>query len=431
QFRLWYNEAGTPILDIQDNYDEKNQTYTLTIRQSIENQSEKKALHIPIQMGLLNKAGQEIHHELLQLTKFKQEFHFKNIQEKPVPSLLRNFSAPVKVNFAYSDADLQLLFKHDNNLFNRRDAGQRYLLKVMLSLIENYQNKKPLVLTQDFLNVFKHLLENIHEDKMMVVECLNLPSEKYIGEQMAVIDVDAIHYVREFVLKELANHLKNIFIDIFEKNNNLKTPYEFTLDAMNMRRLTSMCIFYLGRLDDPIIQKNIILPQFDAAMSHNMTDTMAALRAVADSPLPGREKVLEDFYHKWKEEPLVVDKWLSTQATAQVKDTLQIVKALTKHPAFDIKNPNKVYSLINAFCFRNQVHFHAASGEGYEFLKEMVLEIDPLNPQVASRVVKALSDWRRFDEGRKHLMREALQHILSHRNLSNDVHEMVSKSLYL
>jgi aminopeptidase N len=427
QFRLWYSETGTPVLDVEDRYDAKTKVYTLRIKQNFV----KNPLHIPIQVGLLDKSGQELHHELLQMTDVNQEFHFKNMNEKPTPSLLRNFSAPAKVNFAYSDADLQLLFKHDHDLFNRRDAGQRYALKVMLALIADFQQKKPLKLSPDFFATFTHLVENMHEDKLMMAECLNLPSEKYIGEQMEIIDVDAIHHVREFVIHALAQKLQHHFIAIYEKNHDLKNPYVFTLDSVGKRRLANICLFYLGRLNSPDIQQNIILPQFKNAIDNNMTDTMAALRALADSTLPGYEEALVLFYQKFQHEALVVDKWLSIQATSQLDGTIQKVQALTKHPAFDIKNPNKVYALINAFCFRNLLHFHDASGAGYEFIKNIVLEIDALNPQVAARVVKAFSDWKRFDEGRKHLMRQELQHILQHKNISKDVYEIVSKSLYL
>lgn len=432
QFRLWYSQAGTPVLDVTDHYDAQQKIYTLKIKQSCPatpQQPEKKPFHIPVKMGLLDAGGQELVHDLLHVKNVEQQFQFTNIVSQPIPSLLRGFSAPVKINYAYSDAALQLLFKHDTDLFNRWEAGQRYTIKLILELINDYRANKPLILPADYTAIFQHLLQTMQDDKLLLVEMLMLPSEKYLAEQMIVIDVEAIHYVREFVQAELAQQLQAQFFDIYQKNHELKPERKFTMQVVAKRQLKNLCLAYLMMLDDSEKYKQLALQQFKAALLTNMTDTMAALRCLANISCPEREIALVQFYQQWQSDSLVIDKWFALQASAKLPDTLSRVKSLLQHPAFDIKNPNKVYSLIGAFGHRNPVRFHAANGEGYQFLAECVLKLDPLNPQIAARMTKPLSDWQRYDQNRQHLMRDQLAGILRSKNISRDVSELVSKSL--
>lgn len=432
QFRLWYKQAGTPNLDISDAYDPHQEKYTLTIKQTClptPGQLEKKPMHIPIKIGLFNRDGREIVADLLHLKENEQTFHFENIKEKPIPSLLRGFSAPVKMNFPYTDDALLFLVKHDTDSFNRYDAGQRYAINLILHLIKNYREGLPLILPADFTEVFKHLMDTVKDDNLLLTEFLTLPSEKYIAEQMPVVDVDGIHEVREFLLKELAIFFRSNFIELYKKNHQVEHAAQFNMKEVGLRQIKNLSLAYLSMLDEPEIHEQYILRQLTDTMQSNMTDATAALRCLVNISFSKRKKVLDQFYSSWKNDPLVIDKWFSIQATSKLPTTLQEVKQLIQHPAFDLKNPNKVYALIGAFGHRNPVRFHAGNGEGYQFLTDCVMRLDRLNPQVAARMIKPLSDWKRYDSKRQVLMREQLELFLKSNKISKDVFEIVSKSL--
>lgn len=420
QFRLWYSTPGTPHLKVNDDYDEKTKTYSLTIAQN-----KNPPLMIPIQVGLLDHQGKEIAAELLILKEQQQTFIFKEIKSKPVPSLLRHFSAPVKMDYPYTDEDFLLLFKWDTDLFNRWEAGQKYAVKILLKLIHHVQNQIALYSPTEFISALREALTQLQKDKLYLAELLVLPSEKYLAEQMSVVDPNAIHVAREFLLNDIAKALKDDFKKTYLQNH-LEEPYHFDLNKMAERRLKNICLSYLTRLPD---NDSLAVNQFDSSLTHNMTDTMGAFRPLSNLDRPVREKVINAFYDYWQKEALVVDKWLAIQAESKLPSTLERVKTLVKHPAFDIKNPNKVYSLIGSFGYRNPVNFHVASGAGYQFLAEIVMQLDLLNPSVATRMVKPLTDWRRYDDNRQQLMRAQLERILSTKKLSRDVYEIVSKSL--
>ncbi len=430
QFRLWYSQAGTPVLDIQGEYDPSAKMYTLKIRQTCPptpGQPDKKPMFIPVAVGLLDQHGKELANKMLYVDKTENQFAFHSIASQPVPSLLRNFSAPVKINYPYSDADLLLLFKYDTDLFNRWEAGQQYAIHLILRLVQDYQQQKPLEMSDDLINAFEQCMQDLTNDKWLLSEMLTLPSEKYLAEQMNVIDVDAIHAAREFVLKQMAVKLKNKWEEIYLQLNYNK-PYEFTMEAVGDRYLKNVCLFYLMLLPESNKHKVMGMRQFLNALTSNMTDTIAALRALTNVECPERSKALSDFYKQWHQNPLVIDKWFALQASSKLPGTLGDVKKLLHHEAFDIKNPNKVYALIGAFG-NNAVHFHAKSGEGYQLLADVVLQLNSLNPQVAARMVKPLTDWKRFDETRQKRMREQLELLSTNKNLSPDLFELVTKSL--
>lgn len=430
QLRLWYSQAGTPVLDVTDEYDSQSKSYTLVIKQhcpETPSQPNKKPMHIPVSMGLLDSSGREIVTELLHVVNSENRFVFNNIQSKPIPSLLRNFSAPVKIKYNYSDQELVLLFQHDNDLFNRWEAGQKYAINTILKLVHDYQKKKPFELPSEFVAAFEHVLLTMQDDKWLLSEMLTLPSEKYLAEQMSVVDVDAVHAAREFVLHELAAKLQHHFKEIYQKLDGHK-PYEFTMEAVGDRYLKNLCLSYLMMLPDESIHEKLGMAQFNSSLASNMTDTMAALRALVNTECSQKSKALADFYHKWHHDALVVDKWFALQASSKLPGTLQHVKKLLHHEAFDIKNPNKVYSLIGAFG-NNLVHFHVENGEGYQFLAEVVLQLNALNPQVAARMIKPLTEWKRYDLPRQKLMRQQLELLSKNPNLSPDLFEIVTKSL--
>ncbi len=431
QFRRWYHQAGTPLLVVNDHYDAATQVYTLTVKQSCPptpGQPEKLPLHIPIQMGLLNDQGKEILSTLLQLTQAEQTFHFEQIAVRPVLSILRHFSAPVKVDYTYSDTDLALLFQYDKDLFNRWEAGQQLAIRQIVLLVEQYQHQQSLQVDQHYIAACRHILQNAKEDKQLLAALLSLPSEKYLAEQMTVVDVEAIHAAREFLLQEIALKLKDDIFKLYQQNLSLRHPYEFNMQEMGRRSLRNICLLYLARLSD-VKYKDICVRQFKEAITHNMTDTVAALRCLVNIDCLERDLALDAFYTKWKHDALVVDKWFSIQAESKLSDVLSRVKNLLSHPAFDIKNPNKVYSLLGAFIYRNQVNFHAADGAAYLMLADLVIKLDALNPSVAARMVKPLTEWRRFDAARQNLMRTQLERISTQRKISSDVYELVNKSL--
>lgn len=440
QFRLWYSQAGTPVVTISDDYDAKEKIYTLTVSQTCPEtpgQTKKLPFYIPIKIALLNEQGEEMllhigdepvsNEKILALKESSQIFRFKQVESNPIPSLLRNFSAPIKLNYAYSDKQLEFLFKHDKDPFNRFEAGQIYAVRMLLKLADDYRRNGSLAVPDAFINMYAHVLENDKQDSFLLSEMLYLPSEKYIGEQMQVIDVDAIHAVREFALRTIAEKLEPLFLKTYKAYHDETGNYHFSIEEVGKRQLKNRCLSYLTLLPK---YTELAYQQFKTALNKNMTDTqpaLAALTNVAEAELRGR--VLNEFYITWKHDALVVDKWLAIQAASKQPNALQEVKKLMRHEAFDIKNPNKVYSLIGTFGQRNPVHFHAANGEGYAFLREVVHQLDKLNPQVSARMVKPLTTWRRYDKERQILMRKQLELLMQDTNLSKDLYELVSKSL--
>lgn len=438
QFRLWYDQAGTPTLTVTDEYDAKKQTYTLTFQQTCPptpGQSTKLPFHIPVRMGLLDQNGDPLplHLEqedvttekVLQVKEHIQRFEFRNVAHKPIPSLLRHFSAPVKLEFNYSDSELQFLFRHDTDAFNRWEAGQKYALRVLLKLVNDHQQGKHLILPTELVENIEYLLQHGHHDQFLLAEMLMLPSERYIGEQLAVVDVDAIHAAREFVLNELADKLQEVLVKVYHACEDSSADYQFNMNAVGQRQLQNRCLSYLARLPQ---YTDLALKQFKHALRSNMTQTLPALTALAHLDIPQRQVVLAEFYSTWQQEALVIDKWFAIQAASPLPGTLQQVKALLQHEAFDIKNPNRVYALIGTFGQRNAINFHARDGLGYAFLREVVTTLDQLNPQVAARMVKPLTTWGRYDKERQDLMREQLKLLLQEK-LSPDMYELVTKSL--
>jgi len=441
QFRRWYHQAGTPELTINSEYNAASKEYTLTIQQTCAptpQQPTKLPFHIPLAMGLLNQQGQDIPLQLkgegadkvkttrvLEIKNPTETFCFVNVPEQPVPSLLRKFSAPVKLNYDYSDAELNLLAAHDSDGFNRWEISQKIAARMLLKLIAAYQNKQPLQIDINFVENYRQLLQNKTIDKAFLAELLLLPSETYLGELLSVIDPDAIYAARRFVRQELAQRLKDELVRCFEANFN-PGPYVATQDAIAQRRLKNTCLSYLMLLDDPAARA-LCYQQYKQA--NNMTDQLAATAAFANTNCPEREEVLNAFYQQWQKEFLVIDKWFGIQARSELPNTLAQVKKLMAHPAFNFKNPNNVRALIGVFANENQVQFHAKNGEGYAFLREQVLALDKLNPQIAARLLTPMTFWRRYDSERQQLMRKQLEQIMATKGLSKDVYEIAAKSL--
>ena len=442
QFKLWYSQAGTPELHVAHTYDAKAKTYTLTIKQTCPptpGQPVKKPFHIPVAVGLLGEDGRDLPLKLagkmggrgdevtgiLELRKPEETFLFRDVPHKPVPSVLRHFSAPVKVKHELTDKERLFLMAHDSDEFNRWDAGQQLEIKLLLDLIRDFQQGKTLQLDRSFMSAFSVTLESKMQDQAFQAFALSLPPEQYLSDFMDVIDPAAVHETRRFSQKTLAAELKETFHAVYYTNQDTG-PYRVDQASVGRRSLKNICLAYLMELDEPGIRK-LCMEQYRTA--GNMTDAITALANLANADCPERREALASFYEKWKHDPLIMDKWLSIQAMSRLPGTLETVKALTRHPAFNIKNPNKVRALIGAFAQGNSVRFHGPDGAGYEFLADQVLALDPMNPQIAARLVSAFTLWKRYDEKRKILMKAQLERILKTPKLSKDVYEVVSKSL--
>jgi len=439
QFRLWYSQAGTPELEISRTYNEAAKSYTLTVKQSTPGQDQNKPFHIPLAIGLLDKQGQDMPLQLqgesaaikgtrvLHIRAAAQDFTFQNLNEQPIPSLLRGFSAPVKVKMDLSDEERCFLMMHDSDDFNRWDAGQQLAVKIMTQLVEDVHQNRALQVADAFIEAYQEILNNDTLDKALATQAISLPSESYLGSFMEPIDPVAIHQVRRFMRQTIAQRLRDLFLKVYHRlADEGRGEYRIDQTSISLRSLKNLCLSYLMELNDEDIIKSCYRQFLD---SNNMTDVMAALQPLANTDCAEREAALAHFYQQWKHEPLVVDKWLAIQANSRLPGTLDQVKRLTQHEAFDIKNPNKVRALIGAFAHNNHAQFHENSGIGYAFLTDMILQIDPMNSQISSCLVEAYTLWRKYDVQRQALLKQQLEKIADAPRLSKNVYEIVSKSL--
>lgn len=440
QFKRWYSQAGTPVLDISGVYDPAVKEFRLHVRQSCPEtpgQADKLPFLIPLTMGLLGPDGTDLPLQLagekapefpsrtLRVTTAAQSFTFINVPMAPVPSLLRDFSAPIKIHYPCGRDELAFLFAHDSDEFNRWEAGQRLATGVMLEMIADIGSGRKPQVPEEFMAAFHCALTDKTADPALLALALTLPGEMELAEAMAIADPGAIHTAREVLRKALAARLENEFNAVMAAMQD-QGLYSLQPQAIGRRSLKNLCLAYLTLLAETEIQK-ICYEQF--VESDNMTDRLAALTCLVYNHLPEWEEALDAFYHRFQDDPLVVDKWFSLQATAPWPETLVKVKSLMGHPAFTIRNPNRVRALVGAFAHGNPAFFHDLSGAGYAFVADRVLELDALNPQVAARMISPFSRWRRYDSDRQQLMRQQLERIQARDSLSSDVGEIVQKSL--
>ena len=474
QFRRWYGQSGTPELHIRGSHDPEAKTYSLTVRQScpdtagqkgfgaekskndvhekqtapveIQNSKQnahhsfqKQPFHIPLALGLLAADGDTLPLKLtgctaeknqdtiiLELRKQSETFVFENIPAAPVPSLLRGFSAPVKLLFDYSIADLAFLLANDTDEFNRWEAGQQLMIRISLEQIQRFQNHEPFNLPSELENAFRSLLNQTQEgDSALLALALSFPNEPYLGEFMDVIDVDAIHETRTFLRKELAQKLQPEFEKTYLEFQE-EGAFKIDQQSMGRRSLKNVCLSYLSELGSLDIRK---LTQTQFRKNENMTDVAGALGVLTHLDCPERETAFSEFENRWRKNTVVMDKWFALQAISCLPKTLDHVRKLTSHSAYEENNPNKIRALISTFSRFNQLRFHAADGSGYDFLAEQVLRLDPLNPQTAARLVSVFNNWKSFAAANKTKMSDQLQRIVKTPNLSGDVFEIVSKAL--
>ncbi len=433
QFRLWYSQSGTPTLRVNSEYNAEAKTYALTVEQFTEatqDQAEKQALHIPFDIELYDSKGQiipliingESVHNVLDIKQDKQTFVFENVAEQPVPSLLREFSAPVKLEYDYSDAELIFLMKHATNDFARWDASQMLLAKYIRQNVTNVQTGSEVQLSEDLIDAFRGVLLDENLEPAFIAQVFSLPSINEITGWYKQIDVDAVDTVLNSITVSLSAALED---ELSATYHTLKQA-EYTIDhaAIGKRALRNQCLQFLAHTDKG---NTLVKAQYEAA--NNMTDTIAAMSAANSAQLECREELMADYSDKWKHDGLVMDKWFALQGSNPAEDALEKVKATMNHEAFSLKNPNRTRSLIGSFLAANPVRFHDKSGSGYQFAGDILRQLNDSNPQVASRMIDPLLKFRKYDEARQAMIRAELEKLKAMDNLAKDLFEKVTKAL--
>ncbi len=438
RFGRWYSQSGTPEVTVATEHDEASGCYHVTLSQHTppsHDQAEKIPLVIPFAMGLLNPDGSEVILQLegeaeavgttrlLILDKDSQRFTFTNIHQPVVPSLLRDFSAPVKVLYPWSVRDLSHLIAHDADTFARWEAAQQLAQNCILAQVQRRTDGEKMQLHPGLLDAFAGLLRDREADPALLAEAMMLPADDYLAEQMEVVDVDGIHAARQFIRSGLAQALAGPLRERFTELDDAG-PYSKSSSAMARRSLRNVCLSYLVKTGE-----GNDLASAHLAGSNNMTDTLAGLRGLVFNNAPGAATALQAFENRWKNDALVMDKWFAMQAIKPGHETIHEVKALMEHPSFSIRNPNKVRSLIGAFAMLNPTGFHAPDGTGYRFHADQVIALNAINPQMAARMASAFNRWKKYDESRKALMKAELQRISTESGLSPDVAEIVNSAL--
>jgi aminopeptidase N len=436
QFKRWYKSAGTPVVDVEGHFDEVAKTYTLNFKQSC-----AEPFLIPIELGLLGIEGSDLElvvdqnssskvdsfsRGIFQLTEKEQILVFKGIESEPVPSLLRDFSAPIKLNYDYSRDQLLFLLQNDSDGFNCWDAGQSLALDVIYEVMSQQKEGLPLEVDLRLVNAYQGLLQREDLDHAMLAKMLILPSISYIAETQAEIDIHAINQARMHVQMVLADALAADLANLYSRLN-IEQGYLPEPTQMARRGLKNAALSYLLKATSSEY-KALAVKQFEH--NDNMTDSMAALASLVNSVHKlEAESALAAFYKKWQAEPLVVNQWLAVQAGSTEYGCIENIRQLLSHEAFDIKNPNKVRSVIGTFAGQSLVNFHAEDGSGYKLLADNIILLNTLNPQIASRLVAPLSKWRRYIDRQGQQMKQQLDRIMAQEALSKDVYEVVSKSL--
>jgi aminopeptidase N len=436
QFKRWYKSAGTPVVDVESYYDANAKTYSLTFTQSC-----NEAFLIPIELGLIGQDGQELKLELapglinkrdcyrqgiFKLTEKEQVLVFANVKEEPVPSLLRDFSAPIKLNYDYSRDQLLFLMKYDSDGFNRWDAGQNLALDVIYQVMAQQDEGVEPEVDSRLIDAYRGLLQQDDLDYAMLAKMLILPSISYIAETQDEIDIHGINKARNHVQAVLADALASDLAALYQRLN-VEQSYLPEPVQMAQRGLKNTALSYLLK-STKSQYRSLAVSQFEN--NDNMTDSMAALSCLVNSAYSDQaEAALATFYQQWQAEPLVVNQWLAVQAGSAEYGSIENIKKLLNHEAFDIKNPNKVRSVIGTFAGQSLVNFHASDGSGYRLLADKIILLNGLNPQIASRLVAPLSKWGRYVDHQGQQMKQELQRIMAQKDLSKDVFEVVSKSL--
>lgn len=440
RFMRWYGQAGTPEIRMSHHFDPSTGSLTLEFAQSTAptpGQPTKLPLHIPISVGLVGRNGEAMPLQLagenaagettrvLELTEAQQSFTFVGMDEAPVPSILRGFSAPVRLRTDLAKDDLLHLLKHDEDTFNRWEAAQSLAADAIVEAIKLSPQQHPVpdaALIQAFGDFLKSSPE---QDHAFVARTLSLPGRSFIAQQLSVIDVDAMHRVFRTFQETIGRSLEAPLLATYQNMARIDDGSTSTA-AMAARSLKNTALAYLV-IGEPVKFEALAVSQYSE--SNMMTDRLSALRILAETDQPAGASLLEDFYERWKHEPLVVNKWFALQAGIEDEKSPERVEALMRHPAFTLANPNRVRALLGTFSMANLIGFHREDGAGYRLLADKVIELDGKNAQVAARLLTTFGRWRRFDERRQQMMKSQLERILAVHGLSRDSYEIASKSL--
>ncbi|RJP82764.1 MAG: aminopeptidase N [Desulfobacteraceae bacterium] len=429
QFRLWYHQAGTPHVTLSGEYNESRKTFLLhaeqTCRPTPETQ-DKKPFVIPLRIGLLDQNGLDIPLRITQkgvvnITESKQTFTFNNVPHKPIPSLFRHFSAPVTYFYPYTREELLFLMKNDSDGFNRWDACRKLAETMLLEMISDDRNQA----SGSFIEAYRTLLTDNTLDKAMVAEMLRLPGEAYLSQRVDEIDPDAIHQSREKARQAIAESLQSELVETYKANENIG-PYDLAVEHKARRALRNICLSYLCALELPEYLKLAKTQYYSAG---NMTDKQAAFTLLAHSKTQIiRKKIITDFYETYNNDKLIINTWFQTQAISPLPGTLDVVKNLLVHPAFDPKSPNDIRSIVGAFA-SNAKYFHSTDGLGYVFLSDYIIRLNSTNPQIAARLVIPFAQWKKYNAHRQQLMKKELERIVNLKGLSTNIFEQVSRCL--
>lgn len=431
QFKRWYDYAGTPVLQVKTHYNEKQKTVDVVIQQS-----GQAVFHMPFAMGLVGKECVDLDLQLqgenavhagtvvLEIKNPEEKFTFVNINENPTPSLLRHFSAPVVLHYDYTNAQLSQLLQCDSDAYCRWEAAQRLFVNMIEMIATQIIDKKTLVLPDFLSDAFEKLLTTSIEDKSLLARLLVFPSLKYVLSQLPRIDLTILFDAKQFLENALAKKFESLWLALYE-DNQLTGEYRYDIHDCGLRRIKNVALYYLLKTDN---KKYAAMAFEQATQSNNMTDRLGGLSALNNYDDEMRHQALSHFYDTYQHEPLVVNKWLMLQASTTLPRVLADVKKLIHHPAFDIHNPNNVYAIFVTLG-ENTLRFHDKSGEAYRLLADTVLLIDKNNPQLSARIVNPLTQWRQIDVERGALMKAELMRLLDTKKLSENLYEIVSKSV--
>jgi aminopeptidase N len=438
QFKLWYDQAGTPLVKISENYDKSKQTYKITFEQSCPptpDQNEKMPFHIPIKFGLLGSNGKELAFVSQQTTKdsegaplihlkaAKEVIEFSQVSERPVASLFRGFSAPVNVEWSRPVEDLVFLMANDSDEFNCWEAMTKLATQEFHRLLDDYAAKKTLTPDIKFAEAIKAVLRNESLDAGFKAKMIELPSDEYLIQTVAVFDADAFEVARSAIEKSIAIHCQAELLGIYKKFHNKDTD-KFNAKIFGERALKNSALSLL-MCAAPADFANLVEQQYKNAKV--MTDKIAALDSVNDTHLPLREHLLNSFYQEWQADSLVLDKWFAIQARSRRSDTFDKIKELAKHPKFETSNPNKIYSLYRTFGVANLVQFNKPQVAAY--FADLIIELDQKNPQVAARICSVFNNWKKLNPSLAQEFKVAIEKVNSFEKLSTNSKELISKML--
>ncbi|GAB4187053.1 MAG: aminopeptidase N [Wenzhouxiangellaceae bacterium] len=438
QFGRWYEQAGTPVISVSMDYDSSAQICTLHFTQSLPGTLESPPLMIPMAMGLLDSAGQALPLQLdgenadqapltrvLEITEKCQSFRFVNIPRPPLPSLLREYSAPVKIDYPWERHELAIIMRHDSDPFSRWNAAETLYLDTLIGLCREYADGQSTAQIDPLVSeAYLQVLNDTDQEPAFTAELLSLPSENYLAEQLPVVAVEAVHAAHGQLRRMLSQSAGDTLRQRYHELHDLQ--WSLSAEATGRRRLKNLCLGLLCAMRD---SADLALAQTQYENASCMTDRIAALKVLVHEDAPGAGEALAHFASHYRDNPLVMDKWFTLQAMRPDAHTVNDILRLMEHPAYSRRNPNKVRALLGAFAMHNPMGFHTPDGTGYALIAEEVLALDKLNPQTASRLALSFNRWRHLDEHRSALMHDWLQRIASARQLSPDVYEVINNAL--